>query len=243
MDLLPPAQGSAPRDPRGKGKKGRRGGFEGVGPTTALRPHTYWLPQVSRISQNPAFARMPLKERIELSMRSPPNHLLCPPKTWASSSPSLPAAPGGLSHLLDSWLGTEKKIPQGSVVMGLPQASWAVLPHLANSQTLFPAHLAEPLCTAPCQDPTYLHHRPSPAAPPLLYISPTQDHLLPGNLRCLRGPGWFQGGPKRRCVETEPDVNPLHPWLLPVTLLPQLHTAMRGHYEDTYRFPRRAWGT
>lgn len=174
--------------------------MEGVAPPTAFHPHTYWLPQVSRISQNPAFARMPLKERIELSMRSPPNHLLCPPKTWASSSPSLPAAPGGLSHLLDSWLGTEKKIPQGSVVMGLPQASWAVLPHLANSQTLLPARLAEPLCTAPCQDPTYLHRRPLQLPRPFSALAPLRTtsyqeiraafQALDGSRAALRGDVW-----------------------------------------------------
>lgn len=118
-----------------------------------LCPHTYRLPKAAGISQNPAFPRMPLKEKRQLSVRSPPDHRLCPPQTKVRSSPSLPAAPGGLSHPLDSWLDTGKKIPQGSVVTGLPQASWAVLPHLANSQTLLPPHLAEPLCEAPPQIP------------------------------------------------------------------------------------------
>lgn len=96
-------------------------------------------------------------------------------------SPSLPAAPGVLSHLLDSSLGTGKKIPQGSVVMGLPQAGWVVLPHFANSQTLLPPHMSEPFHAAPPHlpltlspyDPTYLHHCPSPADPPFPCISPS----------------------------------------------------------------------
>lgn len=95
-----------------------------------LCPHTHRLPLAARIAQNPAFARMPLKGRRELSVRSTPKHLLCPPKPCASGLPSPPAALGGLSPPPDSWLDTGKKIPPGSGVTSLPQASGAVPPIL-----------------------------------------------------------------------------------------------------------------
>lgn len=129
-----------------------------------LCPHTHRLPLAARIAQNPAFARMPLKGRRELGVRSTPKHLLCPPKPCASDLPSPPAALGGLSPLPDSWSDTGKKIPPGSGVTGLPQASGAVLPILPTPEpSSHPSRLKPqplPLPVTPPPEPT----RPRPVA-------------------------------------------------------------------------------
>lgn len=85
MGLLPPSSRLCPQKPTGK-REGRRKEAARVGsaPHTlaiVLCPYTYRLPHAAGISQNPTFARMPLMERTELSVRSPSNHLLRPPKT------------------------------------------------------------------------------------------------------------------------------------------------------------------
>lgn len=148
----------SPEPHRGRGRE-KDGGQAPVGPsphTPSQGPHTHRLPLAAGISQMPALARMPLQGRRELRVGLSPPHAPHPPapKTWARSSPSLPAAPGALSRPLDSWLDTGKEIPQGSVVTGQPQANWAVLPHLASSDSPLPPHLAAPLNCSPSPSPS-----------------------------------------------------------------------------------------
>lgn len=177
----------SPETHRGRGRE-KDGGQAPVGPS----PHTPSRgPQRSHSPASPGGRYLPDaracqdapagKERAQ--SRSLPPHTRPPtppaPKTWARSSPSLPAAPGALSRPLDSWLDTGKEIPQGSVVTGQPQANWAVLPHLARSDppshrtwlhlsAAAPPHL--PLTLPP--EGTYLLARPSQDDPPLPRISP-----------------------------------------------------------------------
>ena len=143
----------SPEPHRGRGRE-KDGGEAPVGPSPRTPSQG---PQPSHSPASPGGRNLPEaracqdapagKERAQ--SRSPPHPPS--PKTWARSSPSLPAAPGALSRPLDSRLDTGKEIPQGSEVTGLPQANWAVLPHLASSE--------------PSSHRTWLHL--SAAAPPL----------------------------------------------------------------------------
>lgn len=60
---------------------------------------------------------------------------LPPTKTRASGLPSLPAALGGLSPPLDSWLDTGKKIPPGSVLTGLLRSAGQCCPSLPTPRS------------------------------------------------------------------------------------------------------------
>lgn len=107
-------------------------------------------------------------------MRPVPRSPAPPPKTWARSSPSRPAAPGALSRPLDSWLDTGREIPQGSVSLACPRPTGQCF-----LRPLLRPHQAAPLrCslsrlpgTLP-SDGTCLLARPSQDDPPLPRTSP-----------------------------------------------------------------------
>ena len=130
---------------------------------TALSPCTHRLPLAPRITQNPAFARMPLKGRRELNTRSPPVTCTTLPRfrpgalTFTPCSPGGPFIPGG--QLVGHW---KQKIPQGPVI------SWAVRPHLSKPRALLRLTWWNP-CTAA---PPHLSRHPHLRGPASLSLWP-----------------------------------------------------------------------
>ena len=100
---------------------------------------------------------MPLRGRRQLRVCPVPRSPAPPPKTWARSSPSRPAALGALSRPLDSWLDTGREIPQGSVSPACPRPTGQRFLRLPG--------------TLP-SDGTCLLARPSQDDPPLPRTSP-----------------------------------------------------------------------
>lgn len=215
------------------------------GSSRALRPRTHRLPLAAGISQKPASAWMPLRGRRELSVRPVPRSPAPPPKTWARSSPSRPAALGALSRPLDSWLDTGREIPQGSVSLACPRPTGQCF-----LRPLLRPYLAAPLrCrrsrlpgTLP-SDGTCLLARPSQDDPPLPWTSPAPGPASHQEIRAA-----FQALNSSRATLRK-DVWRWHltrtvptPGLCRRLLSFPSHTLPCGRTEDTYRFPRGSWG-
>lgn len=181
-------------------------------PPVAFCPQTHRLPLAPRVSQNPAFARMPLKGR-ELRVKSPLDYLLLPHSVLGQQLTFTPCSPWGPFTPAGQLVGHYKENPTGLCGHRSAQTSWEVLPQPVT-------HQSDPLCHSPSPSPTNPTSRPQlPPHLPFPQSAPHQDSLSPGNPHFLPGLGWFPGGPERSCMKTDPDLNLPCPRFEPRTLV------------------------
>lgn len=169
---------------RNRGRDEKRGqAAVGLSPSShhlmALSPPTHRLSLAARITQNPSFARMSLKGRNELSIRSLPNSLLHPPRTrvltFTPCSPGGPFTPAGqlVGHWKENPIGPQGHLPgSGQLGSASPfcqlfkqssQLTWQNLYHCPSSLPTDPITTTPP--SASSQTPLLTRKSALPSRP------------------------------------------------------------------------------